>query len=79
MKKALLYILSSIVENPEKVEVEEEEQNGIINFTIKVAKADMGKVIGKNGKVIRAIRNVIKINAIKQNKKINITLAENSS
>ncbi|MBI3326339.1 MAG: KH domain-containing protein [Nitrospinae bacterium] len=40
--------------------------------------ADMGKVIGKNGKIIRAIRNVIKIPAIKQNKKINVTLGENS-
>lgn len=79
MKDALLYILSSIVEDPKKIEINEEEQDGIINFEVKVAKADMGKVIGKNGRVIRAIRNVIKINAIKQNKKINITLTESST
>jgi predicted RNA-binding protein YlqC (UPF0109 family) len=36
----------------------------------------MGKVIGKNGKVIRAVRNALKIKAIKQNKKININLVE---
>ncbi|OGH19904.1 MAG: hypothetical protein A3D74_04885 [Candidatus Levybacteria bacterium RIFCSPHIGHO2_02_FULL_37_13] len=77
MKKALLYIISSIVGETDKVEIEEKEQDGILDFTIKVAKADMGRVIGKNGKVIRAIRNVIKINAIKQNKKINISLLEN--
>lgn len=77
MKKALLYIILSIVEEVDKVEIEEKEQDGIIDFVIKVAKTDMGKVIGKNGKVIRAIRNVIKINAIKQNKKINISLLEN--
>lgn len=77
MKKALEYIITSIVESPEKVEIREDEDNGIINFTIKVAASDMGRVIGKNGKVIRAIRNVIKIPAIKQNKKINITLSEN--
>jgi predicted RNA-binding protein YlqC (UPF0109 family) len=76
MKKALNYIISSIVSEEDKVEIEEKDQDGIIDFTIKVAKADMGKVIGKNGKVIRAIRNVIKINAIKQNKKINISLLE---
>ena len=76
MKKALLYILSSIVTEEDKIEIEEKEEDGIIDFTIKVAKPDMGKVIGKNGKVIRAIRNVIKINAIKQNKKINISLLE---
>lgn len=76
MKKALHYIVSSIADNPEKVTVDEQEQDGIINFTITVAAADMGKIIGKNGKIIRAIRNVIKIPAIKQNKKINVTLAE---
>lgn len=79
MKKALEYIVSSIVDNPEKVEIAEEEQAGIITFTIKVATEDMGKIIGKNGKIIRAIRNVIKIPAIKQNKKINVTLFESHS
>jgi predicted RNA-binding protein YlqC (UPF0109 family) len=51
----------------------------MINFTITVAPADMGKIIGKNGKIIRAIRNVVKISAIKQNKKINIALSESTS
>lgn len=79
MKKALEYIIISIVESPKDVEITEEESEGIINFTIKVAPSDMGRIIGKNGKVIRSIRNVIKIPAIKQNKKINITLAETLS
>lgn len=79
MKKALEYIVSSIVDHPEEVAIEEQEQDGIINFTIKVESSDMGKIIGKNGRIIRAIRNVMKIPAIKQNKKINVTLAEGSS
>jgi len=79
MKKALEYIVSQIVDSPEEVEITEEETNGIINFTVKVAPADMGKIIGKNGKVIRAVRNVVKIPAIKQNKKINIALSESAS
>lgn len=78
MKKALEFIVESIVEDSKKVEISEEEVNGIINFTIKVAPSDMGRVIGKNGKVIRSIRNVIKIPAIKQNKKINIALFEST-
>jgi len=76
MKKALHYIISSIVSEGDKIEIEEKEQDGIIDFMIKVPKVDMGKVIGKNGKVIRAIRNALKIKAIKQNKKINIGLLE---
>ena len=76
MKKALEFIVAQIVDDPEKVEISETEENEMINFAIKVAATDMGKIIGKNGKVIRAIRNVIKIAAIKQNKKINIALTE---
>lgn len=76
MKKILSLIIESIVEKPDKVEVAEQEQNGIINFTIKVDKEDMGKVIGKNGKVIKSIRNVMKIPAIKNGKKIYVTLSE---
>ncbi len=79
MKKALEYIISQIVDEPEKIEINEQEDQGMINFSITVAPADMGKIIGKNGKVIRAIRNVVKISAIKQNKKINIALTESSS
>lgn len=77
MKKALEFILSKIVDDPEKIKIDESEDNGVVNFTVTVAKEDMGKVIGKNGKVIKAIRNVLKIPAIKQNKKIFISLTEN--
>lgn len=76
MKDSLVYILKSIADNPEKIEVVEENDGDIINFSIKVDSADAGKVIGKGGKVIRAIRNVIKIMAIKENKRINIVLSE---
>lgn len=79
MKKALNYILQALVSAPDKIKVVEEEENGLINFRVTVDKDDMGKVIGKNGKVIRAIRNVLKIPAIKANKKINISLEEISS
>ena len=76
MKDTLSKIITSIVENPDEVSVKEEEQDGVINFIVPVAKEDMGKIIGKNGKVIKSIRNVMKIPAIKNNKKIYISLSE---
>lgn len=78
MKETLTYILQAIVDNPDSVAVEEQDEEGTIHFTVTVAKEDMGKVIGKEGKVIRSIRNIMKIRAIKEDKRINITLAETS-
>jgi predicted RNA-binding protein YlqC (UPF0109 family) len=77
MKDTLLFIVSSIVDNADAVSVEEQAgENDIINFIVTVAKEDMGKVIGKEGKVIRSIRNIMKIKAMKENVRINISLAE---
>ncbi len=76
MKDTLTLIIKGIVDKPEEVEITEEENQGIVNFTIKVATEDMGKVIGKEGKVIKAIRNVMRIPGVLQSKKIYITLAE---
>lgn len=79
MKNILTYIISAIVEKEDKVSITEEEDGGIVNLTVSVDPGDMGKVIGKEGKVIKAIRNVMRIPAMKQNKKIYITLAESSN
>lgn len=76
MRDVLSQIVTSIVDNPDEVDVKEEELDGVVNLTITVAKEDMGKIIGKNGKIIRAIRAVMKIPAIKNNKKIFISLTE---
>lgn len=77
MKKLLLDIVNSIVDNPEKVKLEEStDAEGTINFTLTVAPEDMGKIIGKEGRVIKSIRNIIRIPAIKQNKRVNLELTE---
>ncbi len=76
MKKILSFIVSAIVEKDDSVEITEEENQGLINLTIKLDPADMGKVIGKEGKVIKAIRNVMRIPAVIQRKKIYISLTE---
>lgn len=78
MKNSLKHIVSSIVDNAKDVKIEELEQDDITQLTISVNPEDMGKIIGKEGKVIRSIRNVMKILAMKQNKRINVSLAESS-
>lgn len=76
MKDTLTHIISGIVDKTDDVEVVEEEIEGVINFKVKVAPDDMGKIIGKEGKVIKSIKNVMRIPAVLQGKKIYITLAE---
>lgn len=76
MKDILHFILASIVDAEDKIVIEENEDQGIFYYTISVAKEEVGKIIGKEGKIIRAIRNAMKIPAIKQNKRIRIDLAE---
>ena len=76
MKDTLQFIVSAIVEKPEEVHIEETDVEGIHTFTIHVNQDDMGKIIGKEGKVIRSVRNVMKIIAMKNNERINVTLAE---
>lgn len=76
MKDTLLSIVTAIVDNPDKIDIKEENVEGVTNFIITVAPEDMGKIIGKGGKVIRAIRSVMKIPAIKNNQRIYISLAE---
>ncbi len=76
MKDTLHYIIASIVDDPDAVVIDESETDGIINFVVTVAKEDMGKVIGKEGKAIRSVRNIMKIKAMKTDVRINITLAD---
>ena len=76
MKDTLSFIVSSIVDYPEEVKIEEEQSEGITNLIISVNKDDIGKVIGKEGKVIRSIRNIMKIKAMKLETRINVSIAD---
>lgn len=78
MKQALTYIVSSIAGKKEDVSVDEYEENGVINYTISLAPEDIGKIIGKDGKIIRAIRTVMRIPAMKEDKRIHITINDAS-
>ncbi len=76
MKEILEYIVTHIIDNADSVSVTEEEVDGVVTFTITCAKEDMGRLIGKEGKVIRSIRNLMKIPAMKASKKVQVQIAE---
>ena len=69
-------LVQAIVSKPSKAAVEEREEDGTLNLSLSVAKEDMGRVIGKEGKIIRAIRNLLRIRAIKEGKRIHLILLE---
>lgn len=76
MKDLLTFILEAIVKKPEDVNISVKEDNSIVNISFWVNKEDMGRVIGKNGKVIKAVRSVLRILALKEGKKVNLVLLE---
>lgn len=77
MKDLLLYILKHLVENPDDVFVTETTNpSGEILLEVKVNPEDMGLIIGKGGKVIKSIRNLVRTKAIVENKRFNLVLLE---
>lgn len=74
MKNALIYILENIIEG--KFEVTEEESDGFLTLKISAPQEEIGKIIGKGGKTINSIKNLLKIRAIKEGKKIDVQVTE---
>ena len=70
MKELVEMIASALVDNPDEVVVTETETENEIVLKLSVAPADMGKVIGKQGKIAKAIRTVVRASASKSDKKI---------
>ena len=72
MKEILETLIKNLVENEEEVSVTEKEEGKTTVFEVKVAESDMGKVIGRQGRVAKSIRTVMKSVAGKEHKKIAI-------
>ncbi|MFA6029329.1 MAG: KH domain-containing protein [Elusimicrobiota bacterium] len=70
MKELALYIAKQIVDQPDKVEVTASEEGGVTRLMLRVAEEDKGKIIGKQGKVIKAIRAVVGVAAAKAEKSV---------
>lgn len=72
MKELLEIIIKGLVDNKESVAIYEEPGKDIIGYRVKVDKNDMGHIIGRQGKMAKSIRTVMKSVATKEHKKVNI-------
>ena len=70
MRELVLFLAKSLVEKPEAVEVTETEGPEAIILELTVAQEDMGKVIGKQGRIAKAIRTVVKAATLKNSKPV---------
>lgn len=76
MEELLISIASGLVENPDAVTVTADEPNeeGVVVYHLKVAEADMGRVIGKQGRIAKAIRTVMRAAANRNNAKVAVEI-----
>ena len=76
MKELLTYIVQNLVEKPDEVSVTEREANGETVFEVRVADGDMGKVIGRQGRIAKEIRAVVRSYAQRQNTRVTVDIVD---
>lgn len=76
MKELLTYIVQNLVEKPDEVSVTEREANGETVFEVRVADGDMGKVIGRQGRIVKEIRILMKAAAQRKGKKVSVEIMD---
>lgn len=74
MKELVEVIAKSLVDNPDEVIVTQKEEGKNITIELHVAASDMGKVIGKQGRIAKAIRSVVKAASSKDNKRVDVEI-----
>ena len=74
LQQTLVDIAKAIVDNPDEVKVTQAEDENTITLTLTVAADDMGMVIGRHGKIAKAIRSVIKAASAGNGKKVNVEI-----
>lgn len=74
MKELVEVIAKALVENPDEVVVTQKEEGKNIIIELHVASSDMGKVIGKQGRIAKAIRSVVKAASSKDNKRVDVEI-----
>ena len=76
LENLLVLLVRPIVDEPDRVEVEASESDTRVDLELRVAPDDIGKVIGRGGRTIRAIRTVVKAASVKAGKRVNVEVAD---
>jgi hypothetical protein len=76
MTELLEFLVKTLVEDPEAVEVEELEEDGDLVYEISVADGDLGRVIGKGGRVANAIRTIAKAAAVRIDRRVIVDILD---
>ena len=74
MQELVEYLAKSLVDNPDQVKVKSTEKEGSVTIELSVAESDMGKVIGKQGRIAKAIRTVVKAASAREHKKYTVEI-----
>lgn len=74
MKELVAYFVKNLADHPDQVSIEESERAGTTHYKLNVAESDKGRIIGKQGKVIKAVRAVVAAAAAKAGKKASIDI-----
>ena len=76
MKELIEFLARSLVDNPDDVQVEEEQDGDRVVIRLYVADGDMGKVIGKEGRIANAMRNLLKVAAARQGTRVSLEIGD---
>lgn len=76
MLELVKYIVEQLVDDKSAIDITSEENDGVVTLTIRVAEDDIGKVIGKQGKIAMSIRTLAKAVGAKEGKRYNIEIAD---
>jgi predicted RNA-binding protein YlqC (UPF0109 family) len=76
LAELVAYLARLLVDEPDAVRVEEEEREGAIVLTLHVAQEDVGKVIGRQGRVARALRAIVRAGAARQRQRVLLEIAD---
>ena len=76
MKELLTYIAQNLVDHPDEVQVTERDADGETVFEVRVAEGDMGKIIGRQGRIVKEIRVLMRAVAQRQGKNVSVEIMD---